>query len=152
MPKSKFSASKGFKNGKYIFYKSGDLDDYSDDYMYEGVYIIANDGGEANFKLTKGRFSYSDHCICFKCNTDIKTINLYNYLDLNKKWVTYSCFVGSGLKNIDRDYFFNLKIPNISNGSISKVLNDVDYKMSMLNNQISELSSLRKHLLDNLFI
>ena len=152
MPKSKFSASKGLENGKYIFYKSGDLDAYSNDYMYEGVYIIANDGGEANFKLTKGRFSYSDHCICFRCNTDIKTINLYNYLDLNKKWVTYSCFVGSGLKNIDRDYFFNLKIPNISNASISKALNDIDYKMSILNNQISELYSLRRHLLNNLFI
>ena len=136
MPKSKLDAGISVTDGKYPFYLSGDKKGKLNSYQLEGCFIIANDGGEAGFRLSSGKFSYSDHCICFKANEDYITRNLYEYLDSIKKRVTYAGFVGSGLKNIDRDYLRNLKIPNsINSKAISRLF-------ELINGMIDNLNSL----------
>lgn len=111
MPKSKFSAGNSIENGRYPFYLSGEKTGTINSFIYQGCYIIANDGGEAGFRLTDGPFSYSDHCICFCCETEWITQNVYEYLDSQKSKITYIGFLGSGLKNIDRSYLQNFKVP-----------------------------------------
>ena len=71
--------------GQYILYKSGQKNGFTNTYTHEGIFIIANDGGEAQFKLTNAKFSYTDHCICFGCKDDATTIVLGNYLQLISK-------------------------------------------------------------------
>ena len=62
--KSTISAGESIDNGQYILYKSGQKNGFTNTYTHEGIFIIANDGGEAQFKLTNAKFSYTDHCIC----------------------------------------------------------------------------------------
>ncbi len=154
-PKSKYGAGSGINNGSYPFYLSGDKASFLNQYMFDGRYVIANDGGEANFKITNGKFSYSDHCICFKGHSDTMTNYIYNYLDMLKDKITYIGFVGSGLKNIDREYFETLEIPIASEKDIIKCVHIFTILDNYINgclNRIDEIKLLRKYLLGNMFI
>ena len=86
--KSKIPANNSIENGNFVLYKSGQKNGTINDYSHEGIYIIANDGGIAQFKLTSGKFAYTDHCICFRCQSDEKTIVLCNYLQSLEKKIT----------------------------------------------------------------
>lgn len=114
-PKSTIAAGDSCDEGKYILYRSGQKDGRTNVYTHNGVYIIANDGGEAKFKLTNGAFAYTDHCICLRAENDNLTILLANYLQMISSRITYEGFVGSGLKNIDRQYFGDIKMPIVAN-------------------------------------
>ncbi len=153
MPKSKLSANSNDINGTFKFYRSGNITSLSNVCMYDGIYIIANDGGEANFKLTNGPFSYSDHCICFKCFEDYITINLFNYLECNKGKITYAWFTGSGLKNIDRNFFRQYKLPQtIYEESYAKIFGFVDNLIINYEDKLSKIILTKKFLLSHLFI
>ena len=151
MPKSKLSAGLSISNGKYPFFLSGDKTGKINDFLYEGIYVIANDGGEAGFRTTQNKFAYSDHCICFKAQTDYVTKNVYEYLDLIKAQITYIGFTGSGLKNIDRNYFENIKIPKIVLQPIH-AFNLFNSLIERLNLKLTNLKLMKKYLLRNLFI
>lgn len=150
--KSNISAGSSIDDGKYILYKSGQKNGTLNTYTNEGIYIIANDGGEASFKLTNDKFSYTDHCICFKCDSDEKTITLANYLQLLEKKITYIGFTGTGLKNIDRQYLGMIKIPVLEYKKIAESFCKLD--RAILNNEykLECLSKLKKQLLQSMFI
>jgi type I restriction enzyme S subunit len=151
-PKSNISAGSSIEDGKYVLYKSGQKNGTLNTYTNEGIYIIANDGGEASFKLTNGRFSYTDHCICFKCDSDEKTITLANYLQVLEKKITYIGFTGTGLKNIDRQYLGMIKIPILDYKKIAESFCIID--KAILNNEhkLECLSKFKKQLLQSMFI
>lgn len=133
-------------------YKSGQKNGTLNTYTNEGIYIIANDGGEASFKLTNDKFSYTDHCICFKCDSDEKTITLANFLQLLEKKITYIGFTGTGLKNIDRQYLGMIKIPVLEYKKIAESFRKID--RAILNNEykLECLLKLKKQLLQAMFI
>lgn len=152
-PKSTIAAGDSCDNGKYVLYRSGQKDGKCNNYTHTGIYIIANDGGEANFKLTNGSFSYTDHCICFKSSNDYSTILLFNYLQMIAARITYEGFVGSGLKNIDRQYFNNLKIPIIENSQdIAKILITLDKYLEENITLLNNLLLIKTALLQQMFI
>ena len=153
MPKSKLSAGKSSENGKYPFYLSGEKIGTSNSFMYDGCYIIANDGGEAGFRLSNGPFAYSDHCICFQSENEWKTRNLYEYLDSQKDRITYVGFLGSGLKNIDKSYLQNFRVPStIGNKKLAILFSLLDVKIQDLENELVWLKEAKRYLLANMFI
>ena len=153
MPKSKFSAGNSIENGRYPFYLSGEKTGTINSFIYQGCYIIANDGGEAGFRLTDGPFSYSDHCICFCCETEWITQNVYEYLDSQKSKITYIGFLGSGLKNIDRSYLQNFKVPvTVKNRKNSILFTLLNKKIQNLENELIQLKASKSYFLKNMFI
>ena len=151
-PKSNISAGCSIGNGKYILYKSGQKNGRLNTYTNEGIYIIANDGGEASFKLTNDKFSYTDHCICFKCESDEKTIVLANYLQFLEKKITHVGFIGTGLKNIDRQYLGMIKIPKFEYKKIAKSFCIIDKAVLGYEYKLDCLSKLKRQLLQTMFI
>lgn len=153
MPKSKLSAGNSIENGKYAFYLSGEKIGTINSFMYEGYYIIANDGGEAGFRLSNGPFAYSDHCICFRSENEWATRNLYEYLDSQKDRISYVGFLGSGLKNIDRAYLQNFGVPlTIGNKQLAILFSLLDEKIQNLGNELVWLKAAKQYLLTNMFI
>ena len=150
--KSKIPANSSIENGNYILYKSGQKNGMINDYSHEGVYIIANDGGIAQFKLTSGKFAYTDHCICFRCQSDEETIVLCNYLQSLEKKITYVGFTGTGLKNIDRQYLGMIRIPKVDNKKIAKSFNLIDEAIRNYDNILEKITIIKKSLLKQMFI
>ena len=150
--KSKIPASSSIENGNYILYKSGQKNGTINDYSHEGVYIIANDGGIAQFKLASGKFSYTDHCICFRCQSDEETIVLCNYLQSIEKKITYVGFTGTGLKNIDRQYLGMIRIPKVNNQKIAKSFKLIDKAIRNYENILEGITIIKNLLLEQMFI
>lgn len=150
--KSKIPANSSIENGNYILYKSGQKNGMINNYSHEGVYIIANDGGIAQFKLTSGKFAYTDHCICFRCQSDEETIVLCNYLQSLEKKITYVGFTGTGLKNIDRQYLGMIRIPKVDNKKIAKSFNLIDEVIRNYGNILEKITIIKKLLLKQMFI
>ena len=150
--KSKIPANSSIENGNYIFYKSGQKNGMINDYSHEGIYIIANDGGIAQFKLTSGKFAYTDHCICFRCQSDEETIVLCNYLQSLEKKITYVGFTGTGLKNIDRQYLGMIRIPKVNNKKIAKSFNLIDEAIRNYENILEKITIIKKLLFKQMFI
>ena len=152
-PKSKIQAGDSIDDGLYSLYKSGTENGKLNTYSHDGVYIIANDGGTAQFKLTNGKFSYTDHCICFKGENDEETIVLCNYLQSLEKKINYIGFIGTGLKNIDRQYLGIIKYPIINDKkTIAKSFILIDRAIANLENKYNSLITIKKFMLNNLFI
>ena len=97
-------------------------------------------------------FSYTDHCICFKCDSSEKTITLANYLQLLEKKITYIGFTGTGLKNIDRQYLGMIKMPVLEYKKIAKSFITIDKAILNLENKLLILLKLKKQLLQSMFI
>ena len=150
--KSKIPASSSIENGNYTLYKSGQKNGTINDYSHEGVYIIANDGGIAQFKLASGKFSYTDHCICFRCQSDEETIVLCNYLQSIEKRITYVGFTGTGLKNIDRQYLGMIRIPKVNNEKITKSFKLIDKSIRNYENILERIIIIKNLLLKQMFI
>ena len=150
--KSKIPANSSIENGNYILYKSGQKNGMINNYSHEGVYIIANDGGIAQFKLTSGKFAYTDHCICFRCQSDEETIVLCNYLQSLEKKITYVGFTVTGLKNIDRQYLGMIRIPKVDNKKIAKSFNLIDEAIRNYGNILEKITIIKKLLLKQMFI
>ena len=153
MAKSKLNAGDSIENGIYPFYLSGEKVGTVNEFMYKGCYIIANDGGEAGFRLSNGSFAYSNHCICFRSYNERTTRNLYEYLDSQKEKITYVGFLGSGLKNIDRTYLKSLKIPlAVENKKLSVLFLSLNKKICYSENKLLLLKTTKQFLLANMFI
>lgn len=150
--KSIISAGESIDNGQYILYKSGQKNGFTNTYTHEGIFIIANDGGEAQFKLTNGKFSYTDHCICFGCKDDATTIVLGNYLQLISKRISYVGFTGTGLKNIDRQYLNMIHVPILEYKKIARVFVSIKRAISLVEMKLDILKKIKIAMLNSLFI
>ena len=85
--------------------------------------------------------------------TDDETIFLCNYLQSLEKKINYVGFVGTGLKNIDRQYLGMIKYPNMENKkTIAKSFILIDKAIAKLENKYNLLTLIKKFMLNNLFI
>lgn len=111
-PKSKIGAKKAeqMPEGNYPFYTSGKSIYYINEYLIDGENIFVNDGGQADIKYYKGKSSYADHVISFKPE-NINGRFLFHLLMEKKDYINEKMFRGSGIKNINKNDFFNMLLP-----------------------------------------
>ena len=82
---------------------------WMDDYTYEGPYITAGNGGEANFRLIE-KFNASTHTLVYDVNdTAIKDFTYYSIQSI-RDVISNACFQGTGLKNLNTSLFMDVEI------------------------------------------
>ena len=99
------------KGTLYPYYGTGSITGYTDEYLYDGCYILtARNGTIGNMVLTNGKFFPSDHMFIIKINNDITLKYIYYYLLLNKEKLD-KLKTGIGIPNITKEILENFKIP-----------------------------------------
>lgn len=112
-PKSKIGAKKAenFEKGNYPFYTSGKIIYYTTEFFVDGENIFVNDGGQADIKYYDGKSAYADHVISFKPLENVNGRYIYHYLMKRRDYINEKMFRGSGIKNIQKKEFFEMRIP-----------------------------------------
>ena len=154
LPKSKILAGESVSNGRYRFYLSGKKLGRINVAISNQDAIIMGDGGVANIAFAKGKYSYSSHNFGFFSNSKhINTKYIYRAIEQFLPVIDYMGFVGSGLKNIDKSFLFNLyiQIPSLpEQKKISSILNSVDEVIEKTQSQINKLQDLKKGMINKL--
>ena len=153
--KSKYPASFKKTEGPFKFALSSTSSEkwYCDEYILDKETIIINDGGEAYFRYMSGKYAYSDHCIAV--STKECTQYLYYYLDFNKDIIDKIGFVGSGIRNIDRQYLkkFKVSLPSLyEQEKIAELLASIDSKIEKEQIKLALLNEYKKGLLQQMLV
>lgn len=78
----------------------------------DGENIFINDGGAADAKYHNGKATYSDHVFVITSDSEtIETKYIYYLLKNQENYINEYLFQGSGLKNLKKNEFLDLKIP-----------------------------------------
>ena len=105
LPKSKILAGASLPDGKFKFYLSGKKQGRIDEAISSKDAIIMGDGGVASIAYAEGYYSYSSHNFgFFSENTSVLTQYIYRALEEFLPVIDYKGFVGSGIKNIDKNF------------------------------------------------
>lgn len=135
-PKTNRQSSSGKPEGRYPFFTNSTkhYDKYLDEYDFNLEAIIANTGGEAHFNYFKGFFAVMSDCFVFK--SKIETQFLYYLLKLMEQEINDKGFSGSGIKHLDKKYFFDIKLylPSViaEQKAIANILSNIDDEMNAL--------------------
>jgi type I restriction enzyme, S subunit len=154
LPKSKILAGESVPNGKYRFYLSGQKEGRINVAISNQDAIIMGDGGVASIDFAKGKYSYSSHNFGFFSNTEnIETKYIYRAIEQFLPVLDYKGFVGSGIKNIDKSFLFDLYIqipPLPEQKKIASILMSVDEVIKNTQRQINKLQDLKKAIMSEL--
>ena len=154
LPKSKILAGESVPNGQYRFYLSGQKKDRINVAISNQDAIIMGDGGVANIDFAKGKYSYSSHNFgFFSNNKNVETEYIYRAIEQFLPVLDYKGFVGSGLKNIDKSFLFDLYIqipPLQEQKKIASILASVDEVIENTQRQINKLQDLKKATMNEL--
>jgi type I restriction-modification system DNA methylase subunit/restriction endonuclease S subunit len=94
----------------YPYYGTGSISGYTDEYLYDGYYILtARNGTIGNCFLTEGKFFPSDHI--FVIDIKDKCLMKYVYYILSNNEKLDKLKTGVGIPNITKGTLENLKIP-----------------------------------------
>ena len=153
-PKSSLLASIATGDGRYPFYLSGKKIGRIDKATMNEDAIIMGDGGVASIFFGRGNYSYSSHNFAFQSSiADLTNEYLFRLLDSFLDKIDYQGFVGSGLRNIDKNFLFNLfiDIPPLSEQKkIASVFASVDEVIDSTQKQIDKLQDLKKAVMNEL--
>lgn len=153
--KTKHNSSDGKNNGKYPFFinNSESFLKFLDEFDYDAECIIANTGGNAFFDYYNGKFSASSDCFIF--SSKINTLFLYYFLKSIEKTVNIVGFAGSGIKHLNKKWFYKLKIlipPTIEEQSaIASILSKCDEEIELLKKKLGLYRGQKKWLMEKLF-
>jgi len=154
LPKSKILAGESVPNGKYRFYLSGQKEGRINVAISNQDAIIMGDGGVASIDFAKGKYSYSSHNFGFFSNTEnIETKYIYRAIEQFLPVLDYKGFVGSGIKNIDKSFLFDLYIqipPLPEQKKIASILFSMDEIIEKKKHKILQTQSLKKSLMQDL--
>ena len=153
--KTKHQANMGNSQGNFIYFTNEESTyKYFDSYDFDGEYIIANTGGKANFKYYNGKFAVMSDCLVMECN-DNQNTKFYLYSILNRiDYINQVCFVGSGLKHLDKKLFFKTFITKFNN-NLEPFINLIILLEKKISNDkilLQKLKEQKKYLLSNMFI
>ena len=152
--KTKHNSSDGKNNGKYPFFinNSESFLKFLDEFDYDDECIIANTGGNAFFDYYNGKFSASSDCFVF--SSKINTLFLYYFLKSIEKTVNIVGFAGSGIKHLNKKWFYKLKIlipPTIEEQSaIASILSKCDEEIELLKKNLGLYRGQKKWLMEKL--
>ncbi len=151
LPKSKRPASYGQEEGKYPFYTSSLKVKYCDEADYDDECIIIGDGGNANLYFDNN-FSCSDHNYILTIENSINGKYVFYYLKSNINLLNEG-FKGSTIKNLSKNYVEQIKIPLPTlklQKSIVKYIDNINYLMQVLEEQIDNNKRLMKNIINKL--
>ena len=114
--------------------------------------IIANTGGEAYFNYYKGKFAAMSDCFVF----ETKLVNkfVYYFLKSIEKKINDVAFSGSGIKHLDKNFFYEFKVSYPKNRSeqiaISNVLEKFDNEIEKLQKRLNKTYSVKIGMMQDL--
>ena len=154
LPKSKLLAGAALSDGKFKFYLSGKKQGRINEAISNKDAVIMGDGGVANIAYAEGVYSYSSHNFGFFSEKEsVETQYIYRALENFLPVIDYKGFVGSGIKNIDKNFLFDLylQIPPLpEQKKITSILTSVDEVIENTQKQIDKLQDLKKATMNEL--
>lgn len=140
--KTKLQSSYGKTSGKYKFFinSSDEITKWSDDYIFDGEYLILNTGGTAFTNYVNGKFSAMSDCLVVKTNSKY-SITIYYWLKSVEKWIDAVGFQGTGLKHLDINWLLRQKV---------KIIEYDNKKLSNFNKELNSLIELNSLVLEKL--
>ena len=154
LPKSKLLAGAALSDGKFKFYLSGKKQGRINEAISNKDAVIMGDGGVANIAYAEGVYSYSSHNFGFFSEKEsVETQYIYRALENFLPVIDYKGFVGSGIKNIDKSFLFDLylQIPPLpEQKKIASILTSVDEVIENTQKQIDKLQDLKKATMNEL--
>ena len=150
--KTKLQSSYGKTSGKYKFFinSSDEITKWSDDYIFDGEYLILNTGGTAFTNYVNGKFSAMSDCLVVKPNSE-HSINIYYWLKAVEKWINEVGFQGTGLKHLDVNWLLRQQVKMVEYDN--KKLSNLNIKLNSiieLNNIVLEKLKVIKNIFLNL--
>ena len=144
------------KSGDIPYFTSGEKIFYINDFLVKGENIFVNDGGVADIKYYNGKANYSDHILSLKnIDNSICLQFVYQSLLSKIKIINDKLFHGLGLKNLSKKDFMNftISIPDIEEQiKIANILSKYDELIAISKNQLNTLQTLKKGLLQQMFV
>ena len=144
------------KSGDIPYFTSGEKIFYINDFLVKGENIFVNDGGVADIKYYNGKANYSDHILSLKnIDNSICLQFVYQSLLSKIKIINDKLFHGLGLKNLSKKDFMNftISIPDIEEQiKIANMLSKYDELIAISKNQLNTLQTLKKGLLQQMFV
>ena len=154
LPKSKLLAGASLSDGKFKFYLSGKKQGRINEAISNKDAVIMGDGGVANIAYAEGVYSYSSHNFGFFSEKEsVETQYIYRALENFLPVIDYKGFVGSGIKNIDKSFLFDLylQIPPLpEQKKIASILTSVDEVIENTQKQIDKLQDLKEATMNEL--
>lgn len=140
--KTKLQSSYGKTSGKYKFFinSSDEITKWSDDYIFDGEYLILNTGGTAFTNYVNGKFSAMSDCLVVKTNSKY-SITIYYWFKSVEKWIDAVGFQGTGLKHLDINWLLRQKV---------KIIEYDNKKLSNFNKELNSLIELNSLVLEKL--
>ena len=145
MPKSKIGANSGLEIGSYPFFTSSNLvDKFSNDYQYDGEYLIIGDGGTGNCKYYSGKFSASDHNYVLKPKSGTNAKAVKYFLENDNYKILNQGFKGIGIKNVSKAYITNINYKYNQAFLESEIVARLDVITEEINNERNQLFAYDK--------
>ena len=153
--KTDHKSEDGLNDGIYPFYTNEEnTTKFFNSYDYDGLYILANTGGKANFKLVDGKFAVMSDTLVIKFKQRELAKFYIDYFVNNRVFINQNYFAGSGLKHLNKKAFLNFEIPFVENN-----VEHISYLFTLLNKKIiiaKKILSLyekqKQYLLNHMFI
>ena len=153
--KTKLQSSYGKTSGKYKFFinSSDEITKWSDDYIFDGEYLILNTGGTAFTNYVNGKFSAMSDCLVVKPNSE-HSINIYYWLKAVEKWINEVGFQGTGLKHLDVNWLLRqqVKIVEYDNKKLSNLNIELNSIIELNNIVLEKLKVIKNIFLNLMFI
>jgi len=127
----------------YPYYGTGSITGYTDEYLYDGYYILtARNGTIGNCFLTKGKFFPSDHI--FVIDIKDKCLMKYVYYILSNNQKLDKLKTGVGIPNITKGTLENLKIPIPSLERQKEIVEYCEYNDTLIKQLEKEIENNKK--------
>ena len=151
-PKSTIKVSDVANFGEFPFFTSGEAILYHDKKIIEGCNLFLATGGFANIKYFDGKASYSTDTYTITTN-ELITKYLYYYLLNSIDYINKNCFVGSGLKHLQKKDLRQhiIFFPTLSEqNKVVSILSKIDETIDQTEQLIEKYKQIKTGLMHDL--